>query len=210
VIRRASDVHVSPRSRLHLGDRREDEAHRPHDDDDGTEKHGVTPHSRRPGLGHGSRLQRTASVDGGPSSSGCGDHVRARPETTSGAAFGRETKQFSHQRSPRRKNNLPLSGIFRPSEASASPAEDARAIRAATASTRTTRNATARRRRRVERCMGTDADSSEGRSLPDAGAADVSDNAIRRAREACPRRARCGTPQFSHRARAASKRNREG
>ena len=77
---------------------------------------------------------------------------------------------------------MSFNGIGGLAEGASTPLEDARANRAATASTRTTSRATARRRRRVERCMGTDADSSEGRSLPGAAAADALDDSVRRAR----------------------------
>ena len=158
---------------------------------------------------HGSRLQRAVTVDGGPSSIGFGGHVRMWPETASGFTRGRKSKQFSHHRGPKGKSNLSFNGIGGLADGASTHVEDARANRTATASTMTTRNATARRRRRVERCMDTDADSSERRSLPVAAAADTSDDSVRRAREACPRGARCGTRQFSHRARAVSKKNRE-
>lgn len=200
---------MGPRSRLHLGDRREDESHGPDDDDERDEHDGESPHARRPDPRHGSRLQRTITVDGGPSSIGVGGHVRTRPKTASGFARGRKSKQFSHHRGPKGKSNLSFNGIGGLADDAFVSVEAARANRAATASTMTTRNATARRRRRVERCMDTDADSSEGRSLPDTAAPDASDDSVRRAREACPRGARCGTLQFSHRARAVSKKNRE-
>lgn len=197
------------RSRLHLGDRREDEAHGPDDDDERDAHDGISPHARRPVPGHGTRLQRILTVGGGPSSIGFGGHARTRPETASGFARGRKSQQFSHHRAPKGKNNLSFSGIGGLAVGASASVDDARANRAATASTRTTRNATARRRRRVERCMDTGCGLQRGSVAADAAAADASDDSVRRAREACPRGARCGTPQFSHRARAVSKKNRE-